>query len=813
MNGVGFHHLAAAFLASSAAFALAAPAQAQTDAAQAPEATADSGQIADIVVTARRREEKAQSLPIAITAISAADIAKLGARSAPDAVRSVPGLQFDVGGGISGNAFTSSIYIRGVGQNEYLATSDPGVALYIDGVYYARQVGSVFDLADIKDLEVLRGPQGTLFGKNALGGALNVTTTAPADKFSALVQGNVGSYGRADAGLVVTGPIIPGKLNAKLAVQYRGYDGYGRQFNGVRTNDEDTVLARGALLFKPTDKFDITLAFDGQIRRQHPVTQHIVSLTPGPFPDGSANYPTFLWNQLVAPVVGTRFGTNQLTDSIYTSNSTGGTRSDLDNSGISLTGEYRFNDALKIKSITAYRHLITKSDHDNSASSVGLNTESDVDRQDQFSQELQLSGSAYQIIDYTAGFYYFHELPRYRNSTVNFPGLYDALTTIFNQIGQPAFQQAFGIPVPSVLALNFNLYGRDEVDNYAGYAQGTLHLGSKIALTGGVRYTDESKSLDFSQTEALTNTCVLDPARTAAQCLYNVKQRWTDWSPRGDITYKPFNGLLLYGSISKGFKSGGFNGRAQSPDLLTPYNPETLYAYEIGFKSDFLDRHARLNVSAYINEYNNIQLDGSRTGPNGALQTFTLNGGQARIRGVEAELLLKPIRAFTFNGSFAYTDARYTKLSCNVIGYFNGGINLCDANNVFNGTAEQRALAFNEKLPRTPEFTYSLGGTYVLPLGRKYGTLTANASYNYRSRVFYDARNAVGSEQGPYGLGNARIAWEEPSGHVTIGFSVSNFTDRQYYNNVFAGTQSANGAIIGNPGAPRQWNLDASLRF
>jgi iron complex outermembrane receptor protein len=794
---------------SLSALACASPAMAQTSSQSAK----NDDQIADIIVTARRRPETIQSTPIAISAVTQADIERSGSGSAPDVIRGVPGIQFDVGGGISGNAFTSSIYIRGVGQNEYLSTSDPGVALYVDGVYYARQVGSVFDLTDISSLEILRGPQGTLFGKNAIGGALNVNTAAPADKFSAVIQGLAGSRGRGDTSVSITGALVADRINGKLAVTHRSYNGFGTQFGGVRTNSEDTWIGRGALLFKLTDSFEVTLAADGQTRRETPATQHIVRLVSGTFPDGSANYPTFLWNQLVGNARGTPFGTRELTNSIYTSNSNGGTRANLDNYGGSLTAAYKFSGAT-LKSITAYRHLNTLTDKDNSASSVGLNTETDVDSQNQFSQELQLTGNSFgNKLHWTGGLYYFRETPNYQNNTVNFPGLYQALQGAFAALGQAQFQQTFGIPAPSVFAVNYNLSGRTEVNSYAAYAQATYDLTDKLSVTAGLRYTNEDKTLTFSQTEALTNTCVLDASRTAAQCVYTVKQRWTDWSPRGDITFKPAQGVLLYASVSKGFKSGGFNGRAQSPDLLTPYNPEQLWAYEVGLKADFWDRRARLNISAYYNDYRDIQLDGSRVSSTGSLQTFTLNGGRARITGVEAELFLKPTSGLTLNGSAAYTDASYKELSCNVIGYFNGGVNLCGTNDSYTGTQAQRDVAFGQQLPRTPRWTYSVGATYDVPLGEQYGSLSLHADYSYRSHVYFEPLNFASSEQDGYGIGNARIGWTDTNGRFTIAGLVSNFTDKQYYVNVFSGTRNANGTVIGNPGRPREWSAQGIIRF
>lgn len=751
---------------------------------QSADKPADGNQIPDIIVTARHRPESVQSTPIAMTAFGAAAIAR--SASVADLARSVPGLQFDIGGGISGNSFTSSIYIRGVGQNEYLSTSDPGVGLYIDGVYYARQVGSVFDLQDVDRIEILRGPQGTLFGKNAIGGAISVTTTAPGNTPSGLLQVTGGENGRADAAMMVTGPLVKDVLDAKLAVTYKSYDGYGTQANGIRTSNENALIARGQLLYRPGPDLDITLSLDGQRRRQHPATEHIVSLIP------DATYPVVLWNALVGARTGTRFGPNQLTDDFYASRATGIAQSDLDAFGTSLIINYRIGN-VRLKSITAFRDQVATYGHDNSASSVGLNTELVYDRQDQISQELQLNGTLLGgRLETTSGLYYFHEIPRVSDATVNFPGLFQALQGEFARLGPAAFSQIYRIPYPGVFALNYTISDRDIVNSYAAYAQGTYRLLPALSATAGVRLTRETKALVFGQIEEIGQTCLVDPTLSARDCAIPVRQSWTDVSPHAGLEFKPAPGLLLYASLSKGFKSGGFNGRAQALDLLVPYKPETLWAHEIGFKGDFFDRRARLNLSVYSNDYSNIQLDGARTTPFGSLQPFILNGGKARIRGAELEGFAIPVPNLTLNFSVAYTDGKYLALDPSV---------------VLNG------ITLNSKLPRTPEWTYAIGATYRLALSPRLGSLTLHGDYNYRSHVYFDASNLPTSEQNAYAIGNVRVEWNDPTDRYAIAAAVTNLTDRQYYTNVFGGTQSANGAVIGFPGPPRQWSVQATARF
>ena len=619
---------------AAAAFA-AVPAVAQDVAPTASTTDASSGDVdsGEIVVVARKREERLIDVPIAITALTATDLARTQAIDLGGIQGTVPNVNLVQGRGSTSNA---NIFIRGVGQPDALQTFDPAVGIYVDGVYMSRIQGALFSLFDVDHIEVLRGPQGTLYGKNTIGGAVNIVSKRP-DLDTLTAAGSV-TYGRFDQWLLngyVSAPIVADKVALSLAGVYDKRDGIVTDpLTGRKYNDRNTLAGRAILRVQPTERFDFTISGDYTRQRTAPTLGYATApLTQTDFVTGvrvaKPAYPygkyDFKASTSLQPGQGQR----------------------LDHWGVSLNMNYELTDALTLTSITAYRKLKPDYYLDFDATELEIADAFVGFRQHQFSQEVQLKLDTERLKG-VFGLYYLNE------KVTSHQESYD--DSLFTLLGGP---------------ITFTRFIDDDqrTKSYAAFGQLTYELTDKLSFTGGLRYTKEKKRYDritttASSLAALNRVTFAFPQNLPAPYNADDSVSFDAWTPSFTLSYKPSRDSLIYVSASRGFKSGGFNGRANSiadvtevvngvPTIVPYFKPETVWTYEGGAKAAFLGGRVRLSGDVFYSDYKDFQ---ARVGGGSAGAFPVLNAGKLRIWGIESEMAVEPARGWNIRTSLGYLD-------------------------------------------------------------------------------------------------------------------------------------------------------------
>ncbi|WP_122467029.1 TonB-dependent receptor [Brevundimonas lutea] len=767
-----------ALLSSAAWGVLAAGAVAQ-EAGGDPQAT----QLEEIVVTARRTEESLQRTPLSVSAFSEATLERLGATEVTDLQGAVPNLNLVQG---RGSSDATNIYIRGIGQPDALQTFDPAVGVYVDDVYYSRIRGTQLDLLDLERVEVLRGPQGTLYGKNTIGGAMKLVTRRPDSGPYLNASATIGEYSEMEARISGGAPISDTwALGGAFMVAKR--DGYvsdpvlDREYN-----DEDTIAGRVSAAWTPSDTFRLDLTAD--YTRQRP------SMTVGR--SESAVFTTDLALGTVtvrnpAPAPGSEFD--------YSTRTTPGLPNEtpLDHWGLSAIAEWTLSDSLTLKSITAYRDLGYDDYIDIDATQFEMGDVLVAVDQDQFSQEFQLNFDNGGPITGVAGVYYLDE----------------GITSHQEAYGDDLFT-VLGLPVQFLRTIDDDL----QTTSWAAYANATWAVTDALRLSGGLRYTKEEKDYDRTTTTFWDIPATGIPALDAAFAGFNadpsfafqVQDDWSDVSPMASVDYQIDDNAMVYARVAKGFKSGGFNGRANNPGEQQPYDPETVTSFEVGAKTEWFDRRLRANVAAFHNDYQDFQArvsdcvdDATVPGGNCTIALTVLNAGELEIRGAELELSANPTPALQLDAQVGWLDAEYGEFNeVRVIGGVETTID-----------RSWQTPAFS------PEWTARFGANYLFDLGAN-GLLTVGGQANYRSRMALAVDNAdiftrvefPGMFQDDYWLYDARVAWETQDGRYAVTLNGKNLGEEVYRTD--AQEFSAVGGIrTAYYGAPRTVSLTLTARY
>ncbi len=474
-----------------------------------------------VVVTARKREESLQTTPIAITAFTADDLAKRNVVTLDGIGDYTPNLVFDKGTGGTGGSTSTQVYIRGIGQADFLFTTEPGVGIYVDGVYLPRSIGSIMDLVNFERIEVLKGPQGTLFGKNSVGGAINIVSKRPGNELEGGVEAIYGSFDRIDVRGHLSVPLIEDTLAASIAVSSQNRDGYvKRVLAGDELGGINSKGVRGQVLWTPGENFDFLLTGDYTRHRDDAIANTLIDV------DQTGSL-IGLWNGLVAPGMGVFYDDSYITDDPFETNSTGPNFSDLDLWGVSGVATWRRGD-LTLKSVTSYRNQDAFFGHDSDHSPLTYFEQTVKDDQEQFSQEFQINGSHFDSrLDWVLGALYFHEegLSTYR--IIFTPGLFGALemlpTGIIPGLG------GMGNPIHPALDFNGAVSAGIDNDSYAAFMHASFKITDKLSVSGGVRYTDDSKGYDsvLERFEAGVVTHDL-----------TVEESWNAWTPKFGVDYQ-----------------------------------------------------------------------------------------------------------------------------------------------------------------------------------------------------------------------------------------------------------------------------------
>ncbi len=744
--------------------------------------SASSGGFDEIIVTARKREESVETTPIAISAFTGDTLDSRGAANIADVSRFVPNLSITSSPAGSGSGSSSNIYLRGVGQVDFLITTDPGVGLYIDGVYYPRATATVMDLLDLERVEVLRGPQGTLFGKNTIGGAISLISAKPSADGGGKLEFRAGKNGHFEGRAMVDVP-LGDTLNSRFSALYKTKNGFtDRIATGEREGDERSFAARAMFNWTPSDVFSADLAIDFQDRNGTTSENAVIQFEP------TAPLAT-LWGIFVG-------GPNNPPAVVNTdprqSGSTGINVDDNTTAGIGLTMEYDFGGVV-LKSITAARSLEAEFGRDgDGTANAYLHTNNKV-VQSQYSQELQLTGKGFNDrLDWVTGIYYFNELAKDTNDVRLAGGLFNALeglpgavlpltpTSVCPGPFPPnVCAGGAGNPFNGALDLDFDIYNKLNAESYAVYASGTFALTDQLNLTGGLRYTDENKEYFLDHSRVNSGTIIIPPT--------TVSDSWSAWSPKVSLDYQTNANTLLYASLSRGFKSGSFNGRPTTQGAVDSFNPEVVWSYEAGVKTSFADRRVLLSAAAFIYDYQDLQLTSARADATGNLILVTENAGKANVKGIEAEMRAMVTDNFVVDASIGLLDAKYGELTPGA------------------------TVSADLRLMRTPEFTMYLGGEYTMELSDNFD-MTLRADYSYQSSQALDPANTAILIQDGYGLLGGRITLTPGDANWEVALYGKNLTNELYLVGG-ASTLDSFGIVEGYYGLPTEWGIATKFKF
>jgi len=756
--------------AALAAFAV-APAQAQTVGAD-PEAIEEADAVTDIVVTARRREERLLDVPVAVTAIGAAELEKLQATDLSGIQGTVPNVNLVQGRGSTSNA---NIFIRGIGQPDALQTFDPAVGIYVDGVYMSRIQGALFGLFDVERIEVLRGPQGTLYGKNTVGGAVNVVTRKP-DTDVLRASGAV-TYGSYDQWLVngyVSAPIVADRLAVSLAGVYDKRDGVVTDpLTGRDYNDRNSWAARGIVRATPADNVELILS--GDYYRQ----RNAAAL-------GQATAP--LTGLLGFPVIAPAYPYGREWDYRASTSLAPDQGQRVDHWGVSFTANVELTDAVTLVSITGYRKLSPDYFLDFDATEFEVADAFVGVRQDQFSQELQLRYDRGPLSG-VFGLYYLNEDVTSHQESYNDDLVY--LT--------PA-----GPPLTFVRIID----DAQNTKSYAAFGQLTYDFTDQFSITAGLRYSKETKRYarsTFTITGGVVGGQFDFPTNLPAPFNGLDSVDFDAWTPMVSVSFKPTADTLIYASASRGFKSGGFNGRVNGigdvtqtiggvPTIVPFFDPETVWTYEAGAKGSFLNGRVALAATVFHSTYEDFQ---ARVGGGSAGAFPVLNAGELQIRGAEFEATVRPVPAWTIRTSFGYLDAGYEEFadgrrapaySCNPT----GNEVVCEP-------------------PFAPPISFSLASDYRIALGGA-GAITLGGDARFVDKHFLSIDNRPGLTEPGYWLVNAFVQFDAPGDRYYLRGGVKNLTKSVYR------TDGQEFSSIGNIqtayfGDPRTFSVTAGFRF
>jgi len=737
-----------AILAGASAIGLSMAGAAQAQSQATPQAE-PSFQVEEIIVTARRQSERLQDVPSAVTAFSSETLYRNQTQTLGDLQSLVPNLSLHVG-----DASNAVIYLRGIGQIDSISFNDPGVGVYLDDVYLGRVQGSFLEVVDPQQIEVLRGPQGTLYGRNTIGGAVKFTSEKPSAIPEGYIAAAVGSYDERRMRGRLSGPLGSDQLLGSVAVAASSRDGYTTNLHdGQSDGDKALIAGRATLLYQPNDRFSANLTIDAS--QNHPDR----SRTP------HRETPIYSVNTgLMRPVIADP----------YTVDVTYNDLERLDTSGVSLTLAYD-SGPFTFKSISAYREMEYRTHLDLDASpdeSFGIY---DFETQDQTSQELQVLYHGDRL-SAVGGLFYFQE--------------HD---TTFGGAVAPDFFVDIGFILP--YPLNSSGLRVSDNESIAAYGQLDYELTDRASLTVGLRYTHETKSTDNRGEFFLPATAPTaeDMERLFGQGLgygesgYQAEKSWDSFTPRIALNYKVSDDMLAYVSAAQGFKSGGFNGRITT--TAQGFEPETLWSYEAGLKSDLFDGRARLNLAAFFQDYTDLQLSRFAADPiTGDFSAVFDNAGGAEFYGLEAEFSGQISEALRFDGNLAYLHSEYTE-------YIDGGVDISD----------------QRKLVNAPEWSGRAGLTYDLALG-SLGDLTLSGGTAYRSKTYLTVSSSEVLAQGAYWLTDASILFTPRDTNWTLLLSGKNLGDEAYMEHGFDLSASP-GVQMGYYGAPRTVTLDVRYRF
>ncbi|GAB3306654.1 TonB-dependent receptor [Haliea atlantica] len=703
---------------------------------QEPSPRALSALLEEVTVYAQKKSsaEQIQDIPVAISAVSGAQIEAVGATDLTDISFRMPNVRLKGVGTVPGAA---AFTIRGMGTISSIPSVDPTVGLFVDGIYYGVSWGMLLELSDIESMEVLRGPQGTLFGRNVTGGAVLIHSKRPTEEFEGRIKVDVGNYGTYGFSGSVSGSLIEDKLLGKITVLHRENEGYYDNLAadaGIDVESEigelEANVIKPSLTFRPSDDWEFTLLTEfGKQKFDSPALKadqdRVNSVTGSLLANGIGRLGKFeVANDFIGN--GESEWTNAVLDSVW------------------YVGEGT------LKSITGYREIEQNFplDVDGSPSHLFHTSEASGLDQSQWSQEFVYSSPITQTIDLTSGLFYFSQEMEYSDQRLI-------------PVSSFSDRQSRGIQDQTTLGV---------------FAQGDFHLNNNWIATVGARYSYETKDVKV----APFGSCNGNPAFSECDFILKDDASFSTLSPKVGIRWQPNDDLNIYASFTKGFRSGGFNLRPSSAaDGIGPYDEESVEAFEIGLKGAFADGKVRANLAYFYNSYEDLQRSAAQITSSGDLQNTIDNAASATIQGLELDATFAVTDSFVIMAVAGYTDASYDEYNIDITG---------------DGIPDPQQ-AKKLELTNAPELTWSLSTVYDVPLD--FGNLTLRASYSHTDDFFINETNLRSVDS--FGIVNANASLALLGGDLEVNLYGKNLSDEEYFMNGVTPGSITGGGFLNPP--------------
>jgi iron complex outermembrane receptor protein len=811
---------------------LLASAQVANGAAAGAQATEE---LQEIVVTAQKRSENAQSVPIAITAFTAQALQDKSITDVSGLTLLTPNANFDTASPFGGANEVLSASIRGIGQDDFGLNLDPGVGVYVDGVYYARTTGANVNMLDVDRVEILKGPQGTLFGRNTIGGAISIVTRPPGDEFKTNLQVTTGSFNRRDIQATADIPFSDTVLST-FTFASLNRDGYQQRipystpvpyttdgvnafaspgtatFSSLGGQGQDSF--RGKVLWKAAANFTVTATVDVTHidESSTPINPLVTAASPtipgaglgfiynfcvqgiafvptaqtlcGPRGPGLTAAGTTNTNVGIWQSTHLLYGNQFVTQNIDQSYATGPDFNIMNPWGTSLTLDWSLNEATDLKSITAFRRLSWNVALDTDGSPTDMNLDAQKQEQHQVSQEFQLTGSAIdKRLQYATGLYFFNE---------------------------GGFEHDYVTIADGLLQIN----GTDTIDttSYAAYAHADYSITDEFKAIAGARYSYDHKTITVFQEDLnafnykisgcypVTAACAAAigfpvPGKPLLYVPDNLNSRNFDvFTPTLGLQYQIAPAVMAYTTYSKGYKDGGWTTRLTQPvPSLPTFGPEKSQTYEVGLKSEWLDHRLQANVAGFYTKYDGIQLNFQQ-----GLSPTIQNAGDAQIEGSELELRWLVGAGLSLQASAGYLDAHYTYLEPGV-----NGAQRCIQ-------PWQPCITLESQLPKTPKWKTAFGPQYLVSLPNE-GRLRLGFDYTHTAAMFNDSFNDQLLRRPATDLLNAAVTYISPDDRYELAVGGTNITDRRFL--ITGNEDTSSGLIYGTYNAPSEWFLSLRGRF
>ena len=783
----------------------------QTDAGRLGTAQQNGGSSGsgDIVVTARRRSETVQTVPIAISVLGGQALADVGAYNVNRITQLQPSLQF-----YSTNPRNSAANIRGLGAPFGLTNDgiEQGVGIYVDQVYYSRIASATFDFTDTDRIEILRGPQGTLYGKNTTAGAINIyTRKANLTGFEGRVELTGGNYGFFQGKASVSGPLIDDKLAIRLSTSITTRQGtiYNTRINEFQ-NSQDNQSFRGQVLWKPTDTLDVTLYGDYNAQNPRCCVQYYVRT-------GATQRPLSRQYAALAAAFGYSVPSTNAFDRVTDLDTVPLAKQKL--GGTSLVANLDLG-AATLTSVTAYRFWdwVPSSDRD----FIGLpvtTVSANPSQQSQFSQELRIASNGKHTFDYVAGAFYFYQ-------KIDTQGLQVQGSAASRFLLNPTSANAANPAVLNGLTA-INTIGFTNT-SAAVFGKLTWHASDAFQIAGGLRVNYDKK--DGSYVSVVTTgagSATLNSDQRGVLAPQSYAPQFDKWNVSGDITaaYTLTRDIHAYATYARSYKSGGINlsglplDGANNPILsAATVKPEQVNHYELGLKTQFFDRRATVNFAAFWTDISDYQATVTN-GQLGVLRGYLANAGKVRTRGIEIDSAFRPTSRFNLYANGAFTDAKYVKfVDAPCPPELSGGTTAAagqtpSAAGTAGGISPQNCDISGQRLPGVSKWAFSYGAEYDIPLriAGTDGQIYLGYDGSYRSKFSSNPSPSAYTNIDGYALSNFRFGFKTKDSFNVFGW-VRNAFDQDYYE-VLAIQSGSTGLVVGQPADPRTYGLTVSKSF